>query len=100
MTTQRRRWWLRFLWQYFDVVSRRRTARAPPPPPSPSLPPRCVRGDDDVDRLNSAAEGLVQLLGRQLKLKESAVDLVNHEHRAHALAGVRWSWVSWVPQQK
>ena len=36
-----------------------------------------VGGDDDVDGLDGAAEGLVELLSGKLKLEEGAIDLVD-----------------------
>jgi len=38
-----------------------------------------VSGNDDINRLNGAAEGLVKLLSRELELKQSTVNLVHHK---------------------
>ena len=45
-----------------------------------------VGGDDDVDGLNDTLEGLVQPLGLQLQLQQSAVHLVHHQHWLDALS--------------
>lgn len=44
-----------------------------------------IGGDDDVDVLHDALEGLIELLGLQLQLQQSPVHLVHHEHRLDAL---------------
>ena len=44
-----------------------------------------VGGDDDVDVLDDAVEGLVQLFHLQLQLQKSAVHLVHHENWPDAL---------------
>ncbi len=44
-----------------------------------------VGGDDDVDGLDGPAEGLVELLSRELELEEGTIDLVDHEHGLDAL---------------
>jgi len=44
-----------------------------------------VGGNDDVDTLDGAAESLVELLSRKLKLKEGAVNLVDHQAGLDAL---------------
>jgi hypothetical protein len=44
-----------------------------------------VSGDNHVHRLNSSRERLVHLLRGELKLEESSIHLVDHEHRLHSL---------------
>mmetsp|Transcript_33833 Transcript_33833/g.69070 ORF Transcript_33833/g.69070 Transcript_33833/m.69070 type:complete len:847 (+) Transcript_33833:272-2812(+) len=44
-----------------------------------------VHGNDHVHGLDGTAEGLVELLGRELELKEGAVHLVHHQNGPHPL---------------
>jgi len=44
-----------------------------------------VRRDDHVHTLDSLGEGRVHLLGLKLKLKKSAIDLVDDQHRLDSL---------------
>ena len=45
-----------------------------------------IGGDNDVDVLYDALEGLVELLRLQLQLKQGPVHLVHHQHRLDALS--------------
>lgn len=44
-----------------------------------------IGGDNDVDILHNALEGLEELIWLQLKLKQSSVHLVHHQDRFDAL---------------